>query len=270
MTQKITMVMSAVCMMSLLFTATVSTAACPPDSAQVGPTCVDKYEVSVWQIPTVGNQTLISKVQRGRATLSDLTSPAAVARGVGLLFGVSNEPCHIDGNATCDELYAVSVAGVRPTPTVSWFQAQQICLNSGKRLLTNAEWQGAAAETPDPGTDNGTTDCNVQADAPGEDPVNTGSRANCVSRWGVHDMVGNLEEFVADWVPRSTNFGSTLVFGTGDTNCLAGATDSGPSVGVITRGGAADLFPTHPGVFNVCGLTAPTTQFETLGFRCGR
>lgn len=30
---------------------------------------------------------------------------------------------------------------------MSWFVAQQAALNSGKRLLTNAEWQGAAAGT---------------------------------------------------------------------------------------------------------------------------
>ena len=38
---------------------------CPPDSVKVGPTCVDKYEASVWQIaPT--NTTLIGKVRGGR------------------------------------------------------------------------------------------------------------------------------------------------------------------------------------------------------------
>jgi len=50
---------------------------------------------------------------------------------------------------------------VLPSGCITWFQANQACLLSGKRLLTNREWQGAAASTPDPGTDNGTTDCNI-------------------------------------------------------------------------------------------------------------
>src|SRR5438445_2211965 len=56
-------------------TTTTTTLPCPPDSVKVGPTCVDKYEASVWQI--VSNPTLVSKVQAGTATLMDLTSGGA-------------------------------------------------------------------------------------------------------------------------------------------------------------------------------------------------
>jgi formylglycine-generating enzyme required for sulfatase activity len=44
-----------------------------------------------------------------------------------------------------------------------------------------------------------TTDCNVAS----QDVVNTGSRANCKSSWGVFDMVGNVDEWVADWADRA-------------------------------------------------------------------
>ena len=50
--------------------ATSTGAACPPDSVKVGPTCVDKYEASVWQIAP-SNTTLVNKVQAGTATLTD-------------------------------------------------------------------------------------------------------------------------------------------------------------------------------------------------------
>ena len=36
-----------------------------------------------------------------------------------------------------------------------------------------------------------------------QDVVNTGSRANCKSSWGVFDMVGNVDEWVADWADRA-------------------------------------------------------------------
>jgi cysteine-rich repeat protein len=50
-------------------------------------------------------------------------------------------------------VYAVSVAGVHPTTCVTWWQAAEACRLSGKRRLTNLEWQDAAADTPDPGDD---------------------------------------------------------------------------------------------------------------------
>src|SRR5215470_19046108 len=65
-----------------------------------------------------------------------------------------------------------------------------------------------------PGTDNGTTDCNISAAGV---PSNTGSRSNCKSSWGAFDMVGNAEEWVEDWVDQangctnwSAGFGSDL------------------------------------------------------------
>jgi hypothetical protein len=89
--------------------------------------------------------------------------------------------------------------------------------------------------TPDPGRDNGTTDCNV-----GNTLVvaSTGSRSSCVSDFGAYDMVGNLWEWVADWVPRSTTCGtwSAGVSPTGDYQCLAGAATTGEP-GALVRGG---------------------------------
>jgi formylglycine-generating enzyme required for sulfatase activity len=99
-------------------------------------------------------------------------------------------------------VYALSIPGVQPSACITWFQANQACLLSGKRLLTNREWQGAAASTPDHGTDNGTTDCNFGHTGT---PSATGSRANCKSAWGVFDMVGNVDEWVADWADQASN-----------------------------------------------------------------
>jgi hypothetical protein len=64
------------------------------------------------------------------------------------------------------------------------------CALSGKRLLTNQERQRAAAGTPDPGTDDGGTHCNIGGLGV---PLNTGARAKCAPNWGAFDMVGNPE-----------------------------------------------------------------------------
>src|SRR5262245_19035211 len=143
---------------------------CPPDSVKVGNVCIDTYEASVWQIP-VTNTSLIKRVQEGKATLALLTAGGAVQLGCTYPPQVPHTPYPPSfppgGNWTpasgstppSPGVYAVSVPGALPTSCTTWFQAEQACALSGKRLLTNQEWQRAAAGTPDPGTDNGTSDC---------------------------------------------------------------------------------------------------------------
>src|SRR5262245_60189641 len=112
----------------------IALAACPADSVKVGNVCVDKYEASVWEIPA-SNTALINKVKKGKATLADLTA-GGTQRGV---VDFDDYPCNDNGN-DCSTIYAVSLAGVKPSATLTWFQARQACMNAGKRLLTNAEW----------------------------------------------------------------------------------------------------------------------------------
>ncbi|MBI3797233.1 MAG: SUMF1/EgtB/PvdO family nonheme iron enzyme [Deltaproteobacteria bacterium] len=165
----------------------------------------------------------------------------------------------------------MSIAGVKPSANLTWFQAQQACANAGKRLLRNGEWQVAAAGTPDPGAaDDDSTTCNTTNDGfPANDPVNTGSRSACVSRWGAFDMVGNVWEWVEDWVPLSTGVCvSELFSGTGDVNCLMGAsTTAGP--GALVRGGDFSI-DAGSGVFAVVGLDQPSVAAFGIGFRCAR
>jgi formylglycine-generating enzyme required for sulfatase activity len=239
-------------------------AKCPKDSVQVGPVCIDTHEASVWEIPS-GNKALIKKVQKGTATLADLTGGGATQRGLGT---TDDYPCSDNGN-DCDDIYAVSIAGVKPSANITWLQAQQVCMNAGKRLPRNGEWQGAAAGTPDLGTDDDSTDCNITDDGfPANDPVHTGSRSNCASRWGAHDMVGNLWEWVEDWGAPATTCTPELFSGTGDLNCLAGAsTTSGPAA--LIRGGSF-LGGASAGVFAVYGLGQPSRTFLDVGVRCAR
>jgi formylglycine-generating enzyme required for sulfatase activity len=260
-------------------------AKCSPDSVQVGPVCVDLYEASVWNVPatnTAGNSNtgLIKKIQKGTVKLADLNAGGAtlVSPATPIPVGTQLPSCDPaafpatfppNGNWTAP-LYAVSIAAVLPTTCATWFQAEQACALSGKRLLTNQEFQRAAAGTPDTGLDDGVTDCNISTAG---SPVNTGSRSKCLSNWGPNDMVGNVNEWVADWVPLSTVLflgwkggfspdGMGLADGPG-----AATTSDGP--GAITRGGSW-LEGTFAGVFKIDAGFNPSDAEPFIGFRCAR
>jgi formylglycine-generating enzyme required for sulfatase activity len=200
---------TAVCLAAAV-PAGAGTLKCPADSVMVGNTCIDTYEASVWQIPP-SNTSLVKKVQAGKATLADLTRGGATQLGCSSVpFNHAAFPANFPrgGNWTpvpgssppSPGVYAVSIPGVLPSACTTWFQAVQACAVSGKRLVRNEEWQRASAATPDQGTDNGTTDCNISTAL---SPVNTGSRSSCKSNWDVFDMAGNVHEWVADWADQA-------------------------------------------------------------------
>jgi hypothetical protein len=183
---------------------------------------------------------VIAKIQAGTVTLAELQGAGAVQRGV----ASDDYPlatCPDTGNG-CVTLYAVSIPGVTPSRFLTWFQATATARNAGKRLPTNAEWQAAALGTPDGAP------CIVNAAS----PRLTGT-AGCVSDVGVFDMVGNLSEWVADWMLPATAC-STPLFGTGDDNCMSTDTNAlgppGPSA--LQRGGS-NINGSGAGVFAVDG-----------------
>lgn len=268
---------------------------CSPDSVAVGPTCIDRYEASVWQIPE-GNKRLLGKIQRGEVTLPILLAAGATqvnAMTEGTCSDVSYPATFAFDGTWTKPLYAVSVAGVLPTTCTSWFQAQQTCALAGKRLLTNAEWQAAAAGTPDPGiADDGSTTCAVASGF----GMLTGARSNCRSSWGVHDMVGNAWEWVAEWGEEATGCGRWLPEMGNDFSCIGEGTEVEPTmslmprpkwlrraqfmlvedpspgpntpVGVIRGGNWA--IQERSGVFAYFQAIPLTTRSRSTGFRCAR
>ncbi|MBY0310045.1 formylglycine-generating enzyme family protein [Patescibacteria group bacterium] len=83
----------------------------------------------------------------------------------------------------------VSQPGQEPWRFVSYTEATQLCARAGKRLPTAQEWYRVAVGQAD------TESCVLDATS----PALTGS-ANCVSPLGVHDLVGNVWEWMGDTV----------------------------------------------------------------------
>jgi formylglycine-generating enzyme required for sulfatase activity len=134
-------------------------------------------------------------------------------------------------------------------------------------LLTNEEWQRAVAGTPDPGDDDdGDDDCNISSVLA---PVPTGSRVECVSNWGVADLVGNLSEWTADWDERATEGRCSTMpddFGR-DTICIGGPGDG--TLAAIVRGGNWSQ-NADGGSFWLDAAWGLASRFQHYGFRCGR
>ena len=235
---------------------------CPPDAVEAGTVCLDRYEASIWRVPdpTAENADLVAKIQRGIADRGDLT-----AAGASLLGGRDDDyaPCLDDGRG-CGDLFAVSIPTVDPSTSVTWFQAQEACGNSGKRLPANAEWQVGASGSPDPGPDDGVADCNTT----GGSAALTGERSRCRSARGAFDMVGNVEEWVADWMPMSTDCPGWASF-SNDSMCLAGANAEKASPGALLRGGSF-FDGSAAGPFCLDGSVEPTRSDGSIGFRCAR
>ena len=207
-----------------------------------------------------------------------------------------------NGNVTSKDnlLYACSVRGVTPSRLMTWFQAAQACAASGKHLITNAEWQTAAAGTFDPGvwdgSAGGVAKCNTNAAAhPG--PRLTGSAGttpagsdSCISVHGAEDMVGNLWEWTSDWLQAGEPYNGTPTnwvdatldsshwpdssYGDDGSWNLAGRATNGSTwvngvPAVMKRGGASDN-GTGSGVFAVNLNNAPSNATSLTGLRCAR
>jgi hypothetical protein len=202
------------------------------------------------------NTALIQKIKDGTVTLTELQAGAIQRGATGDDYELNAGGCPDTGNG-CVNLYAVSVAGVTPSRFITWFQATAAARNAGKRLPTNAEWQAGALGTPDGAP------CKL-----GSGVVGSTGTAGCESDVGAFDLVGNLGEWVADWVPPAAgDCGTELFAGTGDRNCLAG-TDQAAGTSALIRGGHF-LNSAGAGVFTVDDGT-PSDASIVTGFRAAR
>ena len=212
---------------------------------RVGGVCIDKYEASLWDAPTGGNQIPDAQI--------DTHCPD------------NGQP---KGPANCEGFYARSVAGVQPAAGLTWFQAQQALANSGKRLPTSAEWQMAVSGTPDT-ADDGARSCNTDNLEPGVSLA--GFRSFCVSRHGAFDMVGNVSEWVADWDEHAGACDTWPPAFGDDLTCIGrGEGDSeNRFAAALLRGGDWND-GSSAGPFAVVGGIQPSGSGAFIGFRGAR
>lgn len=253
----------------LLFTVsdTAEAARCKRGAVAVGTTCMDKYEASVWTVdpaePQLGPS--LKKLQRlaksGTATYAKVSAiPGAKLVGAGINdYGVG---CPNTGNG-CTDYFALSIPGVTPSIFITWFQAVAACRNSGKELPTNMEWQAAAFGTPDGAP------CIVDAD----DIEPTGT-IGCESDVGASDMVGNVWEWVADWMQDNTDRDNgSFASATYGNDLIAGIDEADPDgermPAAVLRGGGYNN-GASAGVFALVAHQGPARQIDFGGFRCAR
>ncbi len=103
-------------------------------------------------------------------------------------------------NLAMPDCLPVSEKERSPWRNISQTQAVSACIKAGKRLATNEEWYLAAVGTPDISFGWSESSCNVSKNWSPSQPGLTGSADGCVSYYGVHDMVGNVWEWVSDTV----------------------------------------------------------------------
>lgn len=175
----------------------------------------------------------------------------------------------------------------QPITGVSWYQSQSYCQWLGKSLPTEAQWEGAArGPDGDPypwGTSPATCahavikmpalgrSCGVKkrgTSAIGR-VVDVGSKP--AGRYGIHDLIGNVEEWVADWY--SDDYAAC-------GQACAGIEPKGPCDGKVNcpghhskvvRGGSWYWEGSHATAIHRrphLPANSPPKRFHHFGFRC--
>jgi formylglycine-generating enzyme required for sulfatase activity len=182
-----------------------------------------------------------------------------------------DEPFWIDVYEVTNEQYgSTGCADFSPDPRqprncVSWEDARAHCEARGGRLPTEAEWE-YAARGPDelvyPWGDDFNENNAIWGYNSGRHPAEAGSTPQGVSWTGVHDLSGNVWEWVGDWYSETyyATLGESVV------------NPQGPGGGTIhvRRGGSFEF--DEADALRASFRAGVTPAFEAVddGFRCAR
>lgn len=149
-----------------------------------------------------------------------------------------------------------------PAVCVTWYQAQRYCHVHGRRLATEAEWERAAAglarrrypwgDAPPDCSRAHFHDC-------GDHTRPVGKRPDGATPEGVHDLAGNVAEWVHDWYVRG-------IYAQWNDNDPYGGGNG--QVRVVRGGSYYDPANLLRSSYRY-GLN-PMSSFSTVGFRCVR
>jgi formylglycine-generating enzyme required for sulfatase activity len=176
--------------------------------------------------------------------------------------GVCTAPRRLNSR-TVNDYYESAIHGRFPAVNVTWQQAQAYCEYRGGRLPTEAEWELVARYDPETemmrtfpwgrqAAD--TSKANYEASIFG-DTVEGGQHPSGISPFGVHDLSGNVAEWVFDWFGpyRSTDVDNPVGSDEGTARVVRGG--SFDSSAEEIRGGYRDS-------------QSPDVISDQVGFRC--
>ncbi len=195
----------------------------------------------------------------------DTAEVTVLGYGTCVAAGACTTPHSDGGVSVCN--WEAAGAGNDPITCVDWNQAASYCAWAGKRLPTEAEWEKAARGTDartypwgeaTPTCAYAVFDVNGASDGCGTGstwPV--GAKPAGDSPYGLHDMAGNAEEWVADW------YSATYY------SVSPPANPTGPSSGSdkVLRGGNWYLDAAYLDTTYRYHL-APSSWLPSTGFRC--
>lgn len=305
---------------------------CPSDMVKVGDFCIDRVEASLWtrndgapvDCELLQKAVDTAKDSAGTWKWQDSDFIAWYKGQHGTCLAASGPkpdlcqyrqygtPPGCNNPAGCDDypstfpdtgnwtksVYSCAILGIAPSRSLTWFQAQQACVASGRALCTNGDWQAAAAGTPDPrDTDPGddSEPCNIWSNSKPKlsawaelnQTTKTGAAPACKSAYGAFDMVGNLWEWVDMWGQAGRTkydidggkFYSGAVttpwpagFGGDQTLNINGEADNGDTFTIglpaAARRGGTWSDAAGAGVFSLNLYGGPSYWSHTFGARC--